>query len=384
MIYHLFRYLIDAGHLQRFLGLQGRHYAYENPLFRATIAILFAFLLVWLFAPRFIRFLIHKRLGDVPDFDHKDLNELTRHKADVPTMGGVIILFAIGVSVLLLADITSFYIIAAMFCMVYLAALGGVDDWLKLTDKGSSGSRDGLKLYQKLLFQIALGVMLGYFIYGRVPDGFRIVDGTATQVLVLPFVKEPLLLSIPAFMVMTVLVVAGTSNAVNLTDGLDGLASGCVALCCFVFMILSWVVGDPAAAAKLLMPHVPGVGELAVVCGAMMGACLGFLWYNCHPAQVFMGDTGSLPLGGLLGFVAISIRQELMLLIVGGVFVIEAVSVMMQVGYFKLSGGKRIFRVAPIHHHFQLKGWTETQVVIRFWLLAALFAALALVTTKLR
>ncbi|MCZ6697457.1 MAG: phospho-N-acetylmuramoyl-pentapeptide-transferase, partial [Planctomycetota bacterium] len=291
-----------------------------------------------------------------------------------PTMGGVLVIFAVLVAVGVLADFTVFYVWAGLFTMAYLATLGFVDDWLKLNDKRAGGSRDGLKLYQKLVFQVSLGVMLGFFLYWRSPD----------KVLALPFVKEPLLLSVPVFMFMTVVVVAGTSNAVNLTDGMDGLASGCVALCCLVFMVLAWAVGDARTAGYLLMPHVPEAGELAVFCGAMMGACLGFLWYNCHPAQVFMGDTGSLPLGGLLGYVAICIRQELMLLIVGGVFVIEALSVMLQVGYFKWSGGKRIFLVAPIHHHYQLKGWTETQVVTRFWLLAALFAAIALATTKLR
>jgi len=379
VIYHLLQFFVE----KRYFGLEG-HYGYENPLFRATIAILVAFLVVLMLGPRAIRLLIHMRLGDIPDFDHKDLNELTRHKTDVPTMGGILVLFGIIVAVLLLADLTSFYVITGLFCMLYLGTLGFVDDWLKLRGKGQGNSRDGLKLYQKLLFQIGLGVLLGQYIFYRGPDNFVEVDGVVHQLLTLPFVKQPLLLSIPVFMVMTVLVVAGTSNAVNLTDGMDGLAGGCVALCCFVFMILAWVVGDASAAAKLLMPHVPDAGELSVLCGAMMGACLGFLWYNCHPAQVFMGDTGSLPLGGLLGFVAICLRQELMLLIVGGVFVIEAVSVMLQVGYFKITGGKRIFLVAPIHHHFQLKGWAETQVVTRFWLLATLFAALALATTKLR
>ena len=170
----------------------------------------------------------------------------------------------------------------------------------------------------------------------------------------------------------------------NLTDGMDGLASGCMALCSFAFMVLSFMVGNAEWARYLLIPHIPFTAELAVLCGAIMGACLGFLWYNCYPAQVFMGDTGSLPLGGLIGYVAIVTRQELMLLIVGGVFVIEALSVLLQVGYFKVSGGKRIFRIAPIHHHFHLGGWTETQTVTRFWLLAAIFAGIALATVRLR
>jgi phospho-N-acetylmuramoyl-pentapeptide-transferase len=304
-------------------------------------------------------------------------------------MGGMLIMFGIAVSLLMLADLTVFYVHLAFFCMAWLGALGFTDDLLKLLSKGKEQTRDGLKLYQKLLFQAGLGVLLGFFIYQRGEATYA--DSGALEsyrILTLPFIKgdlaDPILLPKLAFIFSTILVVAGTSNAVNLTDGMDGLASGCVAMCCLVFMLLAWAVGDERVARYLLLQHIPEVGELSVLCGAMMGACLGFLWYNCHPAQVFMGDTGSLPLGGLIGFVAIVIRQELMLLIVGGVFVIEALSVILQVGYYKSTGGKRIFLVAPIHHHFHLKGWTESQVVMRFWLLSAVFAALALATTKLR
>ncbi|HKQ47508.1 MAG TPA: phospho-N-acetylmuramoyl-pentapeptide-transferase [Phycisphaerae bacterium] len=377
MIYHL---------LQYWLGSQG-HYGYENPLFRGTVAILVSFLIVWLSGPRVIRFLIAKRLGDIPDFDHQMLNEMTQHKANIPTMGGLLILAAVASSVVLLANLTVYYVYLALACMLWLAALGGIDDWIKLTSKGREGTRDGLKFYQKLLFQIALGVMLAYCVYRRGEETFAGFEHQHYRILTLPFFKgeqsHGLLLSLSLFYVITVLVVTGTSNAVNLTDGMDGLASGCVAICAFVFMLLSYAVGDARVADYLLFPHIPQAGELSVLCGAMMGACMGFLWYNCHPAQVFMGDTGSLPLGGLIGFVAIVIRQEVMLFIVGGVFVMEALSVMLQVACFKTTG-KRIFRMSPIHHHFHLKGWHETQVVTRFWLLAVLFAALALATTKLR
>lgn len=378
MLYHLLDYLLG-----------GRYYAHHNALFRGTVAILVAFVVVWALGPVVIRFLIRRRLGDVPDFDHKALNELTQHKSDIPSMGGVLILFGIAFSLLMLADLTVFYVHLAFFCMAWLCALGFTDDLLKLLAKGKGQTRDGLKLYQKLLFQAGLGVLLGFFIYQR-GEATHADSGAleSYRILTLPFLKgdmaDPLLLPKLAFIFSTILVVAGTSNAVNLTDGMDGLASGCVAMCCLVFMLLAWAVGDERVARYLLLHHIPEVGELSVLCGAMMGACLGFLWYNCHPAQIFMGDTGSLPLGGLIGFVAIVIRQELMLLIVGGVFVIEALSVILQVGYYKSTGGKRIFLVAPIHHHFHLKGWTESQVVMRFWLLSAVFAALALATTKLR
>jgi phospho-N-acetylmuramoyl-pentapeptide-transferase len=380
VIYHLLDYLY--GHPEG-------PYAYKDTLFRGTCAMLFAFVFVWMAGPTVIRELIRRKIGDHAEFDHAKLNEITKDKKNVPTMGGILILGAILLCILLLADLRNYYIRMSMFCMFWLAALGGIDDWLKLTVKSRSGTRDGLKSWEKLLFQIGLGVLLGYFIYHHgVENAARAsVHGVSTQafhILSVPFYKHAITLGIPAFLIITVLVVAGTSNAVNLTDGMDGLASGCMVLCSFVFMVFSFLQGDQDRAQSLLLPYIPGTAELAVLCGAIMGACLGFLWYNCHPAHVFMGDTGSLPLGGLIGYVAIVTREELMLFIVGGVFVIEAVSVLMQVSYFKLTGGKRIFRVAPIHHHFQVGGWTEPQTVVRFWLLSAVFAGIALATVKLR
>lgn len=360
-----------------------------QPFFRAVLAVPLSFLIVWWLGPRVIRWLIRMKLGDRPEFDHAALNQLTQHKANVPTMGGLLILVAIVGSILMLTDLSNFYVLLSLFTLLWLGTLGAVDDWLKLTAARRSGTRDGLKFYEKLLFQIALGVMLAYFIYR---DGSRNLEPGQLgffNVLMVPFytgdsVTHGVAVSVPVFMVITVLVVAGTSNAVNLTDGMDGLAAGCTALCAFVFMVVSAATGNTDVASYLMLPRVAGSGELSVLCAAISGACLGFLWYNCHPAQVFMGDTGSLPLGGLIGYVAVVIRHELLLLLVGGIFVIEAMSVLLQVGYFKWSGGQRIFRVAPIHHHFHLGGWTETQVVTRFWLLGALFAALALATTTLR
>lgn len=378
MIYHLLNLFIEG------------NYGYQNPLFRASVAILLGYFIVWMLGPIVVKMLIKTKCGDIPDFDHKGLNELTQHKANVPTMGGVLILFAVALTVLLLADLRVFYIHMAGVCLVWLGLLGFWDDWIKLTSKGKQGSRDGLKSYQKLLFQVGLGVILGSFIYHRGQANFGGAEGEIEtyRLLTVPFIKgdpaNPWLLTFPIFLVLTVLVVTGTSNAVNLTDGMDGLASGCVVMCCLVFMLMSFAVGDERIARYLQFAHVPQAGELAVLCGALMGACLGFLWYNAAPAQVFMGDTGSLPLGGLIGYVAIVIRQELLLIIVGGVFVMEAVSVILQVGYFKMTKGKRLFLIAPIHHHFHLKGWKETQVVARFWILSALFAVVALATTKLR
>ena len=379
MLYHLFDYL-----------LEGANYAYKSVLFRATISMLLGFGTVWILGPRVIRILVRRKLGDVPEFDHASLNEMTRDKANTPTMGGVLIMPAMLICTLLLADLTNYYVRMGLLCMVWLGALGGVDDWLKLSNHRGSGTRGGLRMYQKLLFQVGLGVMLGYFIYQHGKNNFEsfavvgLEQIPTYKVLTVPFYKGNLALSVGAFMAVAVIVIAGSSNAVNLTDGMDGLASGCVAVCSFVFMMIAFLVGDAKWAGYLLLPHVPFSGELAIICGAMTGACLGFLWYNCHPAMVFMGDTGSLPLGGIIGYVAIVTRHELMLFIVGGVFVIEALSVILQVGYFKATKGRRLFRVAPIHHHFQVGGWTETQTVTRFWLLSVIFAALALATIKLR
>ncbi|GJM26673.1 MAG: phospho-N-acetylmuramoyl-pentapeptide-transferase [Phycisphaerae bacterium] len=378
MLYYLFRSI-----------LQGEHYAYENPLFRGGLAALFCFLLIALAGQAGIRQLMRYKLGDRPEFDHDTLNKLMKDKENVPTMGGVMIVGAILAATLLFADFRNFYVLMGMFGLVWLSVLGAVDDWIKLTLAQRGGGRDGLKSHEKLLFQFGLGVLLGYFVYSFGRSNLAVVADSVEpiesfRVLTVPFYKQGLFLTPFLFMAVTVLVTTATSNSVNLTDGMDGLASGCVALTALVFMVLSYVAGDSELAGKLLMPHIPKSGELAVICGAIMGATLGFLWYNCHPAQVFMGDTGSLPLGGLIGYVAIVIRQELMLFIVGGVFVLEALSVIIQVGYFKYSGGKRVFRCAPIHHHFHLAGWTETQTVIRFWLLAALFAGAALATIKLR
>ncbi|MCG3129254.1 MAG: Phospho-N-acetylmuramoyl-pentapeptide-transferase [Phycisphaerae bacterium] len=388
MLYHFFVWLTGD-----------RPYAYASPLFRGTLAVIFAFLIVWWLGPRAIATLRRLKIGDRPEFDHAQLNAMTAQKADTPTMGGVLIVIAVLATILLLANLLNFYVRMAMFCIVWLACIGGADDWLKLTKSRRVGTRTGLRTWEKLVFQIALGALLAVFalregrakaLEDRWTDPGKPYN-PAYRVLSVPFYKgekigdyHGVLLPTAAFAVLAVVVIVGTSNAVNLTDGMDGLASGCMVLTAFGFMVLAAVVGSADLAKQLLVFHIPGTAELSVICGATVGACLGFLWYNCYPAQVFMGDTGSLPLGGLMGYVAIVTRLESMLVLVGGIFVIEALSVILQVGYFKLTGGKRLFRVAPIHHHFHLGGWTETQVVMRFWLLSAIFAAFALATLKLR
>lgn len=336
--------------------------------FRTIYACLTAFLLCFLLGPWVIRKLRTLQIGQyIRDEGPKHHNI----KAGTPTMGGSLIVFSVVLSTLLWANLTNPYIWIILFVVISYGLIGFADDWLMQIKKRNMG----LSARQKLFLQTVTALIAGTFFY-FCPD----FDTRLT----LPFFKKvsPDLGWIYIF--FAAFVIVGTSNAVNLTDGLDGLAIGPVIVVAVTYMIFAYVTGHVKIAGYLQINYVAGSGEASVFCGVLAGAGLGFLWFNAYPAQVFMGDVGSLPLGGLLGFVAIVIRQELMLLIVGGIFVIEALSVMMQVGYFKATGGKRIFLVAPIHHHFHLKGWPESKVVTRFWLVAALFAALALATTKLR
>ncbi len=364
----------------------------DGVTFRAVAALILAFVLVLVMGKRTIRWLVKQKIGDAPEFYNKDLNALSRHKANTPTMGGLLIAGAIFLAVLLLADLRVFYVNMALICLVWLAGVGGADDWLKLTSaRRNPGSREGLFMWEKLVFQVGIALLLGLFIHfhGSEPGNEQ------THILNLPgqrtFIPGTtvvdtgvIVLGSWAFGILAVLVIAGSSNAVNLTDGMDGLASGIMVVVSFAFLLLCLIAGSDDWAPKLLMPYIPTADELAVVAGAMCGACLGFLWFNCHPAQVFMGDTGSLPLGGLIGYIAVVTRQEVLLLIIAGVVFAEMASVVLQVGYFKLTGGSRIFKCAPIHHHFHLSGWSEQQVVVRFWLITAVLTALALATLKLR
>ncbi len=357
---------------------------------RIAGAAILSFLLVALLAPRTIRYLVRSKLGDRPEFDHADLNQLTRHKSNTPTMGGALVVVAILLSVLMFGNLNRMYVKMALFGLVWLGVLGGVDDWLKLRRAAGQTSRDGLKSWEKLLFQIVCAMLLAFFTwkYGKhsTPEGGTV---NPAHSLYIPFLTGPITLGLLVYVIIAVVTMVGSSNAVNLTDGMDGLAAGCMTIVCGVFLLLSWVVGVAEWANLFHMPVVAGAAEMTVVCAAMLGACMGFLWYNAHPAQVFMGDTGSLPLGGLIGYIAVVTRQEFVLLLAGGVFVIEAGSVMLQVGYFKFTKpagggqGKRLFRCAPLHHHFHLGGWAESKVVIRFWILGVLFGALSLATLKL-
>lgn len=384
--------------IQKSLPWLDRHHlgflhVFTYATFRATTAIVIAFLISILLGPSVIRWLRGQKIADLAGFDQAEIDELMKSKKGTPTMGGLLIISAIAFTTLLLADLTSFYVRMAVICMLWLAVVGAIDDWLKLTAGRRAGNRQGLYSWEKFLFQLGLALLLTFFTYryGRnIPE---------THTLYFPFFKNlhPEL-GIVIFMLLGTCVLTGSSNAVNLTDGLDGLAGGCMAIVSFTFFLLALIVGtstllamrEPTTLANfLLLPHIRTADEMAIIAGAMTGACLGFLWFNCNPASVFMGDTGSLALGGLIGYIAIVIRQEIVLFIVGGIFVVEALSVVIQVSYFKYSRrkygeGRRIFLMAPLHHHFQRKGWTETQVVTRFWLITAMLAAMALATVKLR
>jgi len=379
MIYHLLHHFSD------FLTETLHFYAYQYVMFRAVMATLTSLAIALLIGPRIIRWLMRKKIGDRPEFHHAALNELTKEKANTPTMGGLIILFSAAVTTLLWAKLNNPFVQKALFVLLWFGALGGIDDWLKLTAAARQRGRDGLHAWEKLIFQIAGAVLIASFLYfdfANIPDA---------KLLWVPFYKKGLMLANWTFIFIAIFYISATSNAVNLADGMDGLASGCVAIMSLVLAFLCYVASETMSrmtpmtwASYLLLPHIPQAGELSIFFAAVLGAVLGFLWFNCYPAQTFMGDVGSLPLGAAMGYGALVTRNELLLLVIGGVFVIELMSVVLQVGYFKYTHGKRLFRCAPLHHHFHLAGWSEPQVVVRFWLMAAAFAALALATLKLR
>ena len=379
MIYHLLWYLREI-----FTHRVG-FYAYQNVVFRSVAAILTSLVIALVIGPKIIRWLMRKKIGDRPEFHHATLNELTKEKANTPTMGGLIIIFATVSTTLLWAKLNNPFIQKAIVLVIWFAALGAADDWLKLTAGARQRSRNGLRPWEKLIFQIGGAVLIASFLYA---DFVNIDDA---KLFWLPFYKHGLPLANWMFILIAIFYLSATSNAVNLADGMDGLAAGCVGMVSLVLALLCYVSSETMAratpvtwASYLLLPAIPQAGELSIFFAAVLGAVLGFLWFNCHPAQTFMGDVGSLPLGAAMGYGALVTRNEILLLIIGGVFVIELMSVVLQVGYFKYTGGKRLFRCAPIHHHFHLIGWSEPQVVVRFWLLSAAFAALALATLKIR
>jgi len=350
--------------------------------FRAMAAAMTSFLLCILLGHWVIRRLISLKLGQpirTADEVHK-LFELHGKKAGTPTMGGVLIHGAVIVSALLWARPDNMAVWLLIFTIVACGALGFWDDWLKVSKKNSGGISERTKLFG----QIAVaGVVAAFFLLNPATE-------IQARALYVPFYKAPVIENLGWWSVVFFgLVIVGTSNAVNLTDGLDGLAAGCTATSALAFGVLSYASGNVKIAQYLQIPYYPFAGELSIVCLALAGAAVGFLWFNAHPAQMFMGDTGSLAIGGLLGVVAICCKQELLLVLVGGVFVIEATSVLIQRIVFKVTKrfygeGRRVFKMAPIHHHFELKGWPENVVIVRFWILSILFALLGLATLKLR
>ena len=342
--------------------------------FRAIAAAVTAFLLTLIFGNFIIQRLIALKLGQPirGAAEVHRLAELHGGKQGTPTMGGVLVIGSVFVSSLIWARLDNRFVWLVLFCMVYLGALGFADDYLKVTKKKS----DGISGRIKLVFQIALAaIVTAVFLSSPLLE-------VQARSLYVPFVKAPVIANMSWFtFIFFLLVIVGSSNSVNLTDGLDGLAIGCTITVAFAYALLSYAAGNFRIAEYLQVPFYPFAGELTVVCSALIGAGLGFLWFNCFPARVFMGDTGSLAIGGMIGVVAICCKQELLLVVVGGVFVIEAVSVILQVMSFKLTG-KRIFVMSPLHHHFELTGWKENTVIVR--ILSIIFALLGLATLKLR
>lgn len=362
MLYHLLAPLAD-----QFTGFNLFRYI----TFRAAGATVTAIFICLILGPFFINLLRKYQVGENI---REEGPESHKSKAGTPTMGGLIILAGIIIPTVLWAPLTNFYVQTILLVTIWMGFLGFMDDYLKAIKKQPKG----LVARKKLIGQVVLGLIFGAALtYFGPPDQY---DGTTN----IPFFKNYILNVGPFFIPFVMLVIAGSSNAVNLTDGLDGLAIGLCGICFAAFAGLVYVSGRLDYSGYLQIEYFPGVGELAVYCGAAMGAALGFLWFNSHPAQVFMGDTGSLALGAALGAIAILVKKELLLVMVGGVFVLEAVSVILQVLSYKYRGGKRIFRMAPIHHHFELGGWSEPKVVVRFWILGALCALLTLSTLKVR
>ena len=336
--------------------------------FRTIYASLTAFFICFLLGPWIIRKLSGLQVGQ---YIRDDGPQSHLSKAGTPTMGGLLIVFSIVTSVLLWSDLTNHFTWIVLFVIIGYGLVGFIDDYLMQIKKRSKG----LNVRNKLMLQFGLALITGYLVYAS-PD-------FSTQVTI-PIFKN---LSPDlgwGYILFAAFVIVGASNAVNLTDGLDGLAIGPVIIAATTYMIFAYVAGHIKIANYLQINYVVGSGEVAILCGTLAGAGMGFLWFNAYPAQIFMGDVGSLSLGAGLGTIAVITKQEILLVLVGGLFVVEALSVIFQVGFFKMTSGRRIFRMAPLHHHFELKGWPEPKVIVRFWIIAIALALLAMSTLKLR
>ena len=366
--------------------------------FRAVMGALTALLIGLAAGPRVIRHLTALKIGQ-PIRDYAMQSHLV--KSGTPTMGGVLILLSIAISTLLWADLSNRFVWVVLIVTLGFGAIGWVDDWRKVVNKDPEGMRSREKYFWQSLIGLLSALYLLFAVsessnqrvlelfMSWIASGFQ-VELQPTAGLMVPFFKEVAYpLGVVGFVCMTYLVIVGSSNAVNLTDGLDGLAIMPVVMVGSALGVFAYVTGNAVFSRYLLIPHIPGAGELMVFCAAIAGAGLAFLWFNTHPAQVVMGDVGALALGGALGTVAVIVRQEIVLAIMGGIFVVEALSVMLQVSYFKYTRkrtgqGKRLFKMAPLHHHFEKSGWKETQVVVRFWIITMLLCLVGLSTLKLR
>jgi phospho-N-acetylmuramoyl-pentapeptide-transferase len=382
MLYYLTQYLLDASAGTSWAHRLSALRLFSYITFRSAGAAVTALALSWLLGPRVITWLKQLKFGqEYADKAEKGgrMSARVLSKKGTPTMGGIMIVVALNLTTLLWAQWNTL-IELTLLSVVVLTGLGFYDDYTKIIRQSGGGVRSLVKLS----VQAALALFIGLYLWNRPSTRELITD------VMVPFYKFPVITGVGLIgLALTMLTIVGSSNAVNLTDGLDGLAIGCTLIVSFVFVVLTYLAGNKTASAYLQIPHVVGAGELTVFCAAMIGAGLGFLWFNCHPAEVFMGDTGSLALGGALGIIAVLIHQPLVLVIAGGVFVVEAVSVMLQTGWFRYTRfrygtGRRIFLMAPIHHHFEKKGWYESQVVMRFYILCVLCAVVALSTLKIR
>jgi phospho-N-acetylmuramoyl-pentapeptide-transferase len=346
--------------------------------FRSVWALLTALILSILVGPVFIRLLKRIKFGQYVNGDVKAHLE----KTGTPTMGGVLIAFSLVASVLLWADLSNPHIWLILLVFLGFGAVGFLDDYLKILRRNNKGLSARYKLLGQVL--VAGAALFLLYLARREYEADAVRNVVRFTQLSVPFFKTKVPDLSWLYILFAMFVMVGSSNGVNLTDGLDGLAIGPTIVAGICFAIFIYVAGNSQMSAYLQLPHVPGIGEVTVFCGAFIGAGLGFLWYNAYPAQMFMGDVGSLSLGGALGFMAVLCKQELILLVVGGLFVVETLSVVLQVGYFKMSGGKRIFRMAPLHHHFELKGIPESKIIIRFWIISVLLGLVALSVLKLR
>jgi len=311
-------------------------------------------------------------LRKLKNFCHPTLLEFRENKNSTPTMGGFLILGSFIISTVLWANLSNVYILLLLFVTIWLGVFGFWDDYLKLKHKNPKG----LRPLVKIIGQVGVGFLIGLILYYHPSLDFN-------SSVFLPFFKRIIIPLGTYYVLFATFIIVSTSNAVNLADGMDGLAIGSVLMAAIAYGVIAYVVGNVNFAGYLNVLYVSGSEEVAVFCGGLVGACLGFLWYNCYPAEIFMGDVGSLPLGGIIGLLAIIVKQEISLIFVGGIFVIEALSVVIQVIFFK-SKGRRVFLMTPIHHHFELKGWPESKIVVRFWILGIIFALFTLITLKIR